>query len=217
MHGGEGEDRRRKRHMRPDPLRSATTVANSSLSEGAYFCKDGRKISVGDCALFQAEGSPPSIGIIRCLTTNKEDYPKLGVNWLYQPADVKFKGFLSAPNEVFYSFHRNEISAAFLLHPCKVAFLRKGIELPPGISSFVCRRVYDRSNKRLWWLTDKDYINEDVTYNNVKGTSATSLTCKMPRILLSWSSITINLRRWSSFTKCNLLVSVHRDHANVFT
>ncbi|KAF3781148.1 hypothetical protein EJ110_NYTH37559 [Nymphaea thermarum] len=146
--------------MRPDPLRSATTVANSSLSEGAYFCKDGRKISVGDCALFQAEGSPPSIGIIRWLTTNKEDYPKLGVNWLYRPADVKFKGFLSAPNEVFYSFHRDEISAAFLLHPCKVAFLRKGIELPPGISSFVCRRVYDRANKRLWWLTDKDYINE---------------------------------------------------------
>ncbi|CAN6477621.1 unnamed protein product [Victoria cruziana] len=146
--------------MRPDPLRSATTVANSSLSEGPYFCKDGRKISVGDCALFQAEGSPPFIGIIRWLTTNKEDHPKLGVNWLYRPADVKLKDFLSAPNEVFYSFHRDEISAAFLLHPCKVAFLRKGVELPPGISSFVCRRVYDTTNKRLWWLTDKDYVNE---------------------------------------------------------
>ncbi|GFS35494.1 protein SUO [Actinidia rufa] len=44
--------------------------------------------------------------------------------------------------------------------PCKVTFLCKGVELPSGTSSFVCRRVYDTENKRLWWLTDKDYINE---------------------------------------------------------
>jgi hypothetical protein len=24
----------------------------------------------------------------------------------------------------------------------------------------VCRRVYDVTNKCLWWLTDQDYINE---------------------------------------------------------
>ncbi|KAE9466527.1 hypothetical protein C3L33_01578, partial [Rhododendron williamsianum] len=66
----------------------------------------------------------------------------------------------AAPNEVFYSFHRDEIPAASLLHPCKVTFLRKGVELPSGISSFVCRRVYDTENKCLWWLTDKDYTNE---------------------------------------------------------
>lgn len=134
----------------------------SILNWIALFIQDGRKISVGDCALFQAEGSPPFVGIIRSLTTNKEDNPKLCVNWLYRPADVKLgKGnlFDAAPNEVFYSFHKDEISASFLLHPCKVAFLRKGVELPPGISSFVCRRVYDTANKCLWWLTDKDYIN----------------------------------------------------------
>ncbi|XP_031481901.1 uncharacterized protein LOC116251658 [Nymphaea colorata] len=162
MHGGEGEDRKRKRHMLPVPPRTAT-VGNSSPSDEACFCKDGRKISIGDCALFQAEDSPPFVGIIRSLTASKEDHPKLCVNWLYRPADVKLgKGNLldAAPNEVFYSFHKDEIPASFLLHPCKVAFLRKGVELPPGISSFVCRRVYDTANKCLWWLTDKDYINE---------------------------------------------------------
>ncbi|CAK7328965.1 unnamed protein product, partial [Dovyalis caffra] len=125
---------------------------------------DGRKISVGDCALFKPpQDSPPFIGIIRWLTTGKENKLKLGVNWLYRPAEVKLgKGILleAVPNEIFYSFHKDEIPAASLLHPCKVAFLPKGVELPSGICSFVCRRVYDITNKCLWWLTDQDYINE---------------------------------------------------------
>lgn len=125
--------------------------------------QDGRTIRVGDCALFKPpQDSPPFIGIIRRLTLDKEDALSLGVNWLYRPADIRLaKGILleAAPNEVFYSFHKDEIPAASLLHPCRVAFLRKGVELPPGISSFVCRRVYDIENKCLWWLTDKDYIN----------------------------------------------------------
>lgn len=66
----------------------------------------------------------------------------------------------SAPNEIFYSFHKDEIPAASLLHPCKVAFLPRGVELPTGTSSFVCRRAYDIAKKRLWWLSDQDYINE---------------------------------------------------------
>ncbi|KAF8390363.1 hypothetical protein HHK36_024888 [Tetracentron sinense] len=166
MHGREGEDRKRRRHMWPVPALGTTTVAvDSIISTADSFFKDGRKISVGDCALFKPpQESPPFIGIIRWLTSGKEDnFLKLGVNWLYRPAEVKLgKGILleAAPNEVFYSFHRDEIPAASLLHPCKVAFLRKGIELPSGISSFVCRRVYDIASKRLWWLTDQDYINE---------------------------------------------------------
>ncbi|KAF5203228.1 Bah domain [Thalictrum thalictroides] len=155
--------------MLPVPaLGSTTTVVGSDSTASVTsdsFLKDGRKVSVGDCALFKPlqDTSPPFIGIIRSLTLDKEKYLKLGVNWLYRPADVKLsKGILleSAPNEIFYSFHKDEIPAASLLHPCKVAFLRKGVELPSGISSFVCRRVYDTSNKRLWWLTDQDYINE---------------------------------------------------------
>uniref|UniRef100_A0A803L8S7 BAH domain-containing protein n=1 Tax=Chenopodium quinoa TaxID=63459 RepID=A0A803L8S7_CHEQI len=124
---------------------------------------DVRKINVGDCALFKPQqDSPPFIGIIRSLGSDKENNLQLGVNWLYRPADVKLlKGLApeAAPNEVFYSFHRDETPAASLLHPCKVAFLPRGVELPSGISSFVCRRVYDTANKRLWWLTDQDYID----------------------------------------------------------
>ncbi|OAE32158.1 hypothetical protein AXG93_2912s1480 [Marchantia polymorpha subsp. ruderalis] len=122
----------------------------------------GRKLSVGDCALFQAGNAPPFIGILRKVNQEK-DSTKLTVNWLYRPADVKLaKGvpLEAAPNEIFYSFHKDDISAASLLHPCKVAFLRKGAELPPGVSSFVCRRVYDTANKCLWWLTDRDYTDE---------------------------------------------------------
>uniref|UniRef100_A0A803NC18 TFIIS N-terminal domain-containing protein n=1 Tax=Chenopodium quinoa TaxID=63459 RepID=A0A803NC18_CHEQI len=66
----------------------------------------------------------------------------------------------ASPNEVFYSFYSDEIPAASLLHLCKVAFLPKGVKLPPGVSSFVCRRVYDITSKCLWWLTDQDYIDE---------------------------------------------------------
>ncbi|KAL5725390.1 non-specific serine/threonine protein kinase [Ranunculus cassubicifolius] len=134
-------------------------------SRSYIFCNDGRKIRVGDCALFKPhqDTSPPFIGIIRQLILDKDNYLNLGVNWLYRPADVQLsKGSLleAAPNEIFYSFHKDQTPAASLLHPCKVAFLRKGVELPSGISSFVCRRVYDTSNNRLWWLTDRDYINE---------------------------------------------------------
>nr|XP_016491000.1 PREDICTED: uncharacterized protein LOC107810712 [Nicotiana tabacum]XP_016491001.1 PREDICTED: uncharacterized protein LOC107810712 [Nicotiana tabacum] len=151
------------------PATTTTTVAAahssvvSSITSDS-FCKDGRKVIVGDCALFKPpHDSPPFIGIIRRLTLSKDNNLQLGVNWLYRPAELKLsKGILpeAAPNEIFYSFHRDEIPAASLLHPCKVAFLSKGAELPTGISSFICRRVYDISNKCLWWLTDQDYIKE---------------------------------------------------------
>ncbi|CAA7397828.1 unnamed protein product [Spirodela intermedia] len=128
-----------------------------------HFSLDGRRILIGDCALFQAGNSPPFIGIIRWFSPGKQDQLKLGVNRLYRPSEVKLaKGILleAAPNEVFYSFQKDEISAELLLHPCKVAFLCKGVELPQWISSFVCRRVYDSTNKCLWWLTDQDYIDD---------------------------------------------------------
>ncbi|XP_039141851.1 uncharacterized protein LOC120279065 [Dioscorea cayenensis subsp. rotundata] len=169
MHGREGEERKQRqlRHMLqvpsgPGAVTAAATV-NLKQNSSDSFVKDGRKIQIGDCALFQAGNAPPFIGLIRWLNTGCGEHLKLGVNWLYRPADIKLsKGaqLEAAPNEVFYSFHRDEIPAASLLHPCKVAFLRKGVELPTGISSFVCRRVYDIANKCLWWLTDQDYINE---------------------------------------------------------
>ncbi|KAK8685244.1 hypothetical protein V6N13_041249 [Hibiscus sabdariffa] len=173
MHGrGGGEERKKVRHMWTVPTRGTAVVSgdggaspsfSSSLTANS-FSKDGRKISVGDCALFKPSvDSPPFIGIIRCLIASKENKLSLGVYWLYRPAEVKLgKGILleAAPNEIFYSFHKDEAPAASLLHPCKVAFLPKDVELPPGICSFVCRRVYDITNECLWWLTDQDYINE---------------------------------------------------------
>ncbi|KGN59633.1 uncharacterized protein LOC101206878 isoform X1 [Cucumis sativus] len=163
MHGSGGERWKQRRHMWP--VHSNSTAVASELSAPDFFLKDGRKIHVGDCALFKPPlDSPPFIGIIRSLKSDKEtNNLRLDVNWLYRPADVKLPKGLSldaAPNEIFYSFHKDEIPAASLLHPCKVAFLRKGVELPSSISSFVCRRVYDTDNKCLWWLTDRDYINE---------------------------------------------------------
>ncbi|XP_071701660.1 uncharacterized protein [Rutidosis leptorrhynchoides] len=155
-------------HMWPVPSSSTPSVAapqNSFISiDTNSFSKDGRKINVGDCALFKPlNSSLPFVGKIRKLIVEKESSPSLSVNWLYRPADVKLKeGALleAAPNEIFYSFHEDEIPAASLLHPCKVTFFRKGFELPSGTFSFVCRRVYDIEGECLWWLTDRDYINE---------------------------------------------------------
>ncbi|KAE8689801.1 hypothetical protein F3Y22_tig00110931pilonHSYRG00114 [Hibiscus syriacus] len=100
--------------------------SSSSSSTVDFFSKDGRRISVGDCALFKPpRDSPPFIGIIRCLTSDKENKLNLCVNWLYRPAEVKLgKGILleAVPNENFYSFHEDEIPAASLLHPCKQGF-----------------------------------------------------------------------------------------------
>lgn len=130
------------------------------------FClQGGRTLNIGDCALFQGRNALPYIGILRKVTletVDKKEEAKLTVNWLYRLADLELgKGvpLEAAPNEIFYSFHKDDISAASLLHPCKVAFLRKGVELPEGVSSFVCRRVYDTASKCLWWLTDRDYTN----------------------------------------------------------
>ena len=162
MYGFGGEKWKHNRHMWPVPSNATAVVTVSSPSQ--FICKDGRKIRVGDCALFKPpQESPPFIGIIRKLTFDKEENPSFEVNWFYRPADLNLtKGVVveAAPNEVFYSFHKDEIHAASLLHPCKVAFLRKGVELPSGISAFVCRRVYDIENNCLRWLTDKDYNNE---------------------------------------------------------
>jgi hypothetical protein len=102
--------------------------------------QDGHEFRVGDCALFQANDAPPFVGLIRWIEKKEERYPKLRVSWLYRPTDVKLnKGIQlnAAPNEIFYSFHQDETSSVSLLHPCKVAFLHKGVELPAGNSSFV--------------------------------------------------------------------------------
>jgi hypothetical protein len=40
-------------------------------------------------------------------------------------------------NEILYSFHKDDILAASLLHPCKVAFLWKDVEFPSRVLSFV--------------------------------------------------------------------------------
>ncbi|KAL8229128.1 hypothetical protein R6Q57_014028 [Mikania cordata] len=158
-------------HMWPVPSSSTPSVAAPSNSfvfiDTNTFSKDGRKINVGDCALFKPPyNSLPFVGRIRKLKLGKDNNLSLCVNWLYRPADVKLKEGASleaAPNEVFYSFHKDEIPAASLLHPCKVTFLRKGVKFPSGISSFVCRRVYDIESECLWWLTDKNYINSFLT------------------------------------------------------
>nr|XP_043608255.1 uncharacterized protein LOC122580047 isoform X2 [Erigeron canadensis] len=157
--------------MWPVLSESCSSVAAAAHSNSSFhfidtnsFSKDGRKINVGDCALFTAlHSSLPFVGIIRKLIVGKENSPSLSVTWLYRPADVKLREgapLEAAPNEIFYSFHKDEIPAASILHPCKVTFLRKGVEFPSGISSFVCRRVYDIEGECLWWLTDKDYIKE---------------------------------------------------------
>ncbi|KAI5071171.1 hypothetical protein GOP47_0013422 [Adiantum capillus-veneris] len=161
MHGQHREDAKQKRHMWSEP--SQITGTDVDLAHLKWFNQGGRKISVGDTALFQAGNALPFIGIIRKLIAEKEGSLKLRVNWLYRPGDIELvKGVSldSSPNEVFYSFHKDVISAASLLHPCKVAFLPKGVDLPPGVFSLVCRRVYDTSRKCLYWLTDQDYADE---------------------------------------------------------
>ncbi|KAH9776043.1 protein SUO [Citrus sinensis] len=147
---GEAERKRAGRHMWTVPTRSSVagddSFSSSNLADSFY--KDGRKISVGDCALFKPlQDSPPFIGIIRSLTSGRENNLKLCVNWLYRPAEVKLgKGILleAAPNEIFHSFHKDEIPAASLLHPCKVAFLPKGFELPSRICSFERQEEVDQ-------------------------------------------------------------------------
>ncbi|KAJ0236386.1 Bromo adjacent homology (BAH) domain-containing protein [Hirschfeldia incana] len=178
MHGRRLSEERKKGHRRlmfrpPSRLISSFEASSGSspssslsLSSPSSFSKDGRRISVGDCALFKPpQDCPPFIGLIRLLVPEKEEGGsfKVRVNWLYRPSELKLgRGVLleAQPNEIFYSFHEDEIPAASLLHPCKVTFLPKGVELPSGISSFVCWRVYDVMNESIWWLTDQDYIDE---------------------------------------------------------
>ncbi|KAH7300756.1 hypothetical protein KP509_24G078000 [Ceratopteris richardii] len=161
MHGKHCEDAQQKWHMLAEPKHAPDTETDPDRLN--CFYQGGRKIAIGDTALFRAGNALPFIGIIKKFTAQKEGAPKLLVNWLYRPADIELaKGALvdSAPNEVFYSFHKDEIPAASLLHPCKVAFLPKGVDLPSGVSALVCRRVYDTSTKCLYWLTDQDYADE---------------------------------------------------------
>ncbi|XP_024530770.1 uncharacterized protein LOC9645736 isoform X2 [Selaginella moellendorffii] len=171
MHGqhvanGQPADSKEKFSPLPGKISSSprsAAIDSASYKSSSYCTKDGRKIEVGECALFQAGNAPPFIGILRKVTIDKDTTVRLKVNWLYRPADIKLARGVpidAAPNEIFYSFHKDDTPAASLLHPCRVAFLRKGVELPSGVSSFVCRRVYDTSHKRLWWLTDRDYTDE---------------------------------------------------------
>jgi hypothetical protein len=73
---------------------------------------------------------------------------------------------VALPNEVFYSFLKDQILAALLLYPCEVTFLCKDIELTPsGVSSFICHWVYDTTSKCFWWITTRSYT--DVSFFSV--------------------------------------------------
>ncbi len=132
-------------------------------------------LNIRDIALVQAGNAPPFIGILCKVTVKKteeeaveeeEQVVKFSVNWLYRLADEKefTKGVAlleaAPPNPIFYAFHKDDnVSAACLLHACKVVFLGKGVELPSEVFSFVCCHVYNTTIKCLWWLTDCDYVN----------------------------------------------------------
>ncbi|GFP79942.1 probable mediator of RNA polymerase ii transcription subunit 26c [Phtheirospermum japonicum] len=124
-----GRVRREGEGNSTSPERSISWHMHSAVipADSNSFFKDGRKICVGDCALFKLSNrSTPVIGLIRLLALNEENNLQLGVNWIYRSSELKLgKGTVvdSAPNEIFYSFQKNEIPAASLLHPCKVAFL----------------------------------------------------------------------------------------------
>uniref|UniRef100_A0A2P2MVJ4 BAH domain-containing protein n=1 Tax=Rhizophora mucronata TaxID=61149 RepID=A0A2P2MVJ4_RHIMU len=107
--------------MLPVPPNSSTTVAtatnfyfssSSSSSNSDFFLKDGRKVRVGDCALFKPpHDSLPFIGLIQKVIAGKEDSLSLWVNWLYRPSDIKLgKGSLLdiAPNEGYPRLYAEE-------------------------------------------------------------------------------------------------------------
>jgi hypothetical protein len=63
-------------------------------------------------------------------------------------------------NEIFYSFHKDDILAASLLYPCKVAFLWKGVEFLSKVFVF-CLSLGLQYRQQVSMVVHRlcDYIN----------------------------------------------------------
>ncbi|KAF6162209.1 hypothetical protein GIB67_008338 [Kingdonia uniflora] len=83
--------------------------------------------------------------------------------WFYRPEEATDKGGGCwkglDTRELFYSFHRDVVSAESIMHKCVVHFvpLNKQFPLRKEHPGFIVQRVYDTVERKLWKLTDKDY------------------------------------------------------------
>ncbi|KAH7302409.1 hypothetical protein KP509_23G070700 [Ceratopteris richardii] len=105
----------------------------------------------------------PYIAFIKEINQSNDGSIILTGQWLYRPEEAEKRSggnwVSSDSRELFYSFHRDEVSAEAVMHKCVIHFIPSHKQAPlrskhPG---FIVRKVYDPNQKKLWNLTDEDY------------------------------------------------------------
>lgn len=132
--------------------------------------KDGCRIGVGDCALFHSDMERPYVGNIRRVYIDADTTPCVTVSWLYYAEETLCRGepVAAEDGELFYSFHRDDVPAAAILHQVPIQFLpgTRHSAVPAGQTqpisrpgAYHCGRVWDPERGQVYGIADRDYIS----------------------------------------------------------
>ncbi|KAF5823972.1 putative BAH domain-containing protein [Helianthus annuus] len=132
------------------------------------FKLDGNTYELGDTVLLapdsQGQMTKPYVAMIKDITQMENKEIMLIAQWFYRPDDATPKRSgkkmeLIGARELYYSFHKDEVSAESIVHKCIVHFVTTEKHIPsrkeyPG---FIVLEVYDPKSKRLLKLTSNGF------------------------------------------------------------
>ncbi|CAH2046354.1 unnamed protein product, partial [Thlaspi arvense] len=140
-------------------------ITNEQRNEKCHYERfkfRGGKYGLEDSVLLFPEDASknPYVAIIKDIyVQGKEGYVKLEVQWFYHPEDVDKKYIRNWKSkdsrDIFYSFHRDEVSAESVKDDCSVYFVPENKQVPNH--GFIVQRVYNTENKKMRKFTHHDF------------------------------------------------------------
>ncbi|KAF5753336.1 putative BAH domain-containing protein [Helianthus annuus] len=165
----------------PQPVKVAKPIGDvvKISAEGTHnqknhykaFKFDGNTYELGDIVLLapdsQARTTKPYVAMIKDINEMENKEIMLIIQWFYRPEDATPKRSgqsgknmeLVGARELYYSFHRDEVSAESVVHKCIVHFVTTQKHIPPRkeYPGFIVQEVYDPKSKRLLKLTSNGF------------------------------------------------------------
>ncbi|KAL2544121.1 uncharacterized protein Fot_13354 [Forsythia ovata] len=93
------------------------------------FVFDGKIYNLEDSVLLEPQeiNQKPRVAILKDITQNRNRAMMVTIKWFYRPQEAEKRGGVNWESRdsrnLFYSFHRDEVPAEFVMHKCVVHFI----------------------------------------------------------------------------------------------